>query len=66
MTEDDAFHWVENQSGLKILIGKDRKVTLTNGTTLEVTARGLLAAVMKAQKVLRVIQSTTRTETCMK
>lgn len=57
MTETDAARWVERQPGLKLMVGKDRAITLTDGQTIEVTGRGMLAAVTKAQRVLRTMQA---------
>ena len=53
MTELDATRWVQDQPGLKLVVGKDREITITNGVTVEVKAIGILAAVIEIQKILK-------------
>lgn len=58
MTELEALRWVQDQPGLKMLVGKDRRITLTNGQTVEISGNGLLDTVVKLQNVLRIMRDT--------
>lgn len=53
MNELSALKWLQNQSGLKVLIGKNRQITITDGFTVEITGNGFLDTVVKLQKTLR-------------
>ena len=52
MNELTALKWLQNQSGLKVLIGKDQQITITDGFTVEITGKGFLDTVVKLQKTL--------------
>lgn len=49
----EASDWLQNQKGLKILIGEHGKVTITNGVTVEITGVGFVDTVRKVQHVLK-------------
>mgnify|MGYP000088199130 CR=1 FL=1 len=51
--EINASRWIQNQEGLKVLIGEHGSVTITNGVTVEVTGVGFVDAVRKVQQVLK-------------
>ena len=51
--EREAARWIQNQPGLKVLIGDYGRVTLTNGVTVEVTGIGFVDVVRKAQHILK-------------
>ena len=53
MTELEAARWIQDQPGLIILIGKDRKITLKDGCSVEATGIGLLNTVMIMQSILK-------------
>jgi len=56
VTEIDAYRWLENQTGLQILIGKDRHITLTDGMTVEIVGIGILDAVSNLMGILRELE----------
>ena len=56
MNELDACRWLEKQVGLKMLVGKDRKITLTDGMSVEISGVGMLGAVVNLTKTLRELQ----------
>ena len=49
----EASAWLQNQKGLKILIGELGEVTITNGVTVEVTGIGFVDTVRKLQNILK-------------
>ena len=53
MTPEQAVEWLENSPGLKLIIGKKREVTITNGVTITVTGVGIVDTVMEVQDVLK-------------
>jgi hypothetical protein len=57
MNQLDALRWLEKQAGLKIIIGKDKHVTLTDGMTVETSDVGILNTVVKLQKIIKGIQN---------
>lgn len=57
MNELSALKWLQNQSGLKVLIGKDQQITITDGFTVEITGTGFLDTVVKLQKTLREMEN---------
>jgi len=57
MNTAEALQWIENASGLTILISKNKTVTLTDGSTFEVYGTGITDAVNKLQEVLKTIQA---------
>lgn len=53
MNELSALKWLQDQSGLKVLIGKNKQITITDGFTVEITGTGFLDTLVKLQKTLR-------------
>jgi hypothetical protein len=53
VNELSALKWLQDQSGLKVLIGKNKQITITDGFTVEITGTGFLDTVVKLQKTLR-------------
>lgn len=48
-----AVWWLQTQPGIKITIGKNRQVTITDGVNVEATATGLIRCVNNVQKILQ-------------
>jgi hypothetical protein len=53
VNELSALKWLQDQSGLKVLIGKNKQITITDGFTVEITGTGFLDTLVKLQKTLR-------------
>ncbi len=56
MNELDACRWLEKQTGLKLLVGKDRKITLTDGMSVEISGVGILGAVVNLTRTLQELE----------
>jgi len=52
----EAAHWLQNQEGLKILIGKNGSVTVTDGVEVEYTGIGFTGVFNGVQNILRTIE----------
>jgi len=50
MNELEALRWVLNQPGLMMVVGKNGTVCLTYGHCFEITATGIVDAVIELQK----------------
>ncbi len=59
-----AVWWLQTQPGIKITIGKDRRVTITDGVNVEATAIGLIRCVSKVQKILKQINDAPASGSC--
>ena len=55
LVENDkiALKWLEKQQYLRILVGKNGQITMTDGQTVEVTDQGIVKTFEKLQKTLR-------------
>lgn len=64
MTEQQAMNWIETCPGLSVIVGKNRAVTLTDGSTVEVEGIGIVDAVNKLQEVLLIMRNKKTTTVC--
>lgn len=53
MNDLEALWWCENTPGLRITVGKGKQITLFMEHQIEVTAIGILDAVIQLQKILK-------------
>lgn len=53
MKTQAAVWWLQTQPDLKMLVGKNRQVMITDGLNVEATATGLVRCVNKIQKILK-------------
>lgn len=51
-----AVWWLQKQPGVKINIGKNRQVTISDGVNVEATATGLIRCINKVQRILKQLQ----------
>ena len=60
--ELQASRWIQNQPGLKIEIGKNGAVVITNGVTVYAEEIGFVRSVAKTREILKTMN--TKTKTC--
>lgn len=57
--ELDASRWIQNQPGLKIEIGKNGAVVITNGVTVYAEEIGFVRSVAKTHEILKSMNAKT-------
>lgn len=61
--ELEAARWIQNQPGLKIEIGKNGAVVITNGVTVYAEEVGFVRSVEKTRNILKTMGA--KTNTCL-